>query len=217
MAIVHVPLHLCRLQVVAWLVSKWPESLTPAEHASLLSTLAQMLRENKRWVMSVWLVWLITMHMLCSAWDTPHTWTMAGSTIVEGRNWLFCYSMGLLAAYSCVFMIVMIIGCLFVYRVACVRWVLVCLHALALHPSTLHLCTSHPSTNHSPISHLPANHPSTSRISSLGTTASQLSLCSNHLSLSNSHPSLSSSHPSFSSVSETREQLWQRIWNSTIK
>jgi hypothetical protein len=36
--------------VVARLVSKWPQSLRPPDHASLLSALAQMLRKNKRWV-----------------------------------------------------------------------------------------------------------------------------------------------------------------------
>lgn len=40
-----------RLQVVAWLVSKWPQSLHPPDHAPLLSVLAQMLRKNKRWVL----------------------------------------------------------------------------------------------------------------------------------------------------------------------
>lgn len=43
-------LPIFRLQVVARLVSKWPQSLRPPDHASLLSALAQMLRKNKRWV-----------------------------------------------------------------------------------------------------------------------------------------------------------------------
>lgn len=77
----------------------------------------------------------------------------------------------------------------------CVRWVLVCLHALALHPSALTISTAIPISTISTTTNL-----SCASTSTLDTAAASL-------------PSLPSNH----SANGVGEKIWQKVWNSTIK